>query len=115
MGVEMRTNEGQESECRVSHMFFADDCHRFAASKEEIKNMIEDTTEELRKRGLDGKRDQMVMMAWCFEEETEDVLFDHGDRQYRVKEVKALQAMGHKKLTQMSAMKFRMRKADKAL
>ena len=62
--------------------------------------MIEDTTEELRKRGLDWKEDQMEMMAWGFEEEMVDVLFDHGDRQYRVKGVKVIQAMGHKKLTQ---------------
>ena len=55
--------------------------------------MIEDTTDELRRRGIDWTEDQMEMMAWDFKEAMEDVLFDHGDRQYRVKEVKALQAM----------------------
>ena len=47
-----------------------------------------------------------------------DVLFEHGNKQYKVKEVKALQAMGAM-ITQesdsMSAMRFRVRKADKAV
>ena len=34
-------------------MIFADNCYLFTASREEIRKMIEDTTEELRKRGLD--------------------------------------------------------------
>ena len=60
----------------------------------------------------------MELMAWGFEEEVGDVLFDYGGRRYKVKDVKALQAMGAM-ITQdadsMSAMRLRMRKADEAL
>ena len=57
MEVRMRISEEQQEEYRVSHMIFADSCYLFATSKEEIKKMITDTTEELRKRGLDWKED----------------------------------------------------------
>ena len=46
-----------------------------------------------------------------------DVLFDSGGRRYKVKEVTVLQAMGAMithEADSMSAMRFRMRKADKA-
>ena len=36
--------------------------------------MIAETTEELRKRGLDWKEDQMELMAWGFEAKIGDVL-----------------------------------------
>ena len=74
--------------------------------------------EELRKRGRDWKEDQMELRALGFEEEMCGVLFEHGDRQYEVGEVKALPAIGAmmtQEADSMSAMKFRMRKADKAL
>ena len=48
-------------------MISADNCYLFAASKSEIRKMIADTTEELRKRGLDGKEDHMELIAWGFE------------------------------------------------
>ena len=52
IGVRMRTGEGQQEECRVSHMIFADDCCLFAASKKEIRMIIADTTEELSRTDL---------------------------------------------------------------
>ena len=57
MEVRMRISEEQQEEYRVSHMIFADSCYLFATSIEEIRKMITDTTEELRKRGLDWKED----------------------------------------------------------
>ena len=65
----MRTGEGQQEEHRVSHMIFADTCCLFAASEEEIRKMIADTSEELRRRGLDWKADQMELGAWGVEGE----------------------------------------------
>ena len=59
----MRTGVGQQEEYRVSHMIFADKCYHFAALKEEIREMIVDTTKELRARGLGWKEDQMELMA----------------------------------------------------
>ena len=44
-------------------MIFADNWFLFATSKEEIRKMIADITEELRKRGLDWKEDLMELMA----------------------------------------------------
>ena len=61
-----RTGEGQQEEYRVSHVIFPDNCFLFATSKEETRKMIADTTEELRKRGLDRKEDQMELLAWGF-------------------------------------------------
>ena len=58
----MRTGEGQQDEYRVSHMIFVDNCYLFATSKEEIREMTMDTSEELRRRGLD-KEDQMELVA----------------------------------------------------
>ena len=42
MCVTMRNSEGQHKERRVSHMVFADNCYLFAASKEEIREMVAD-------------------------------------------------------------------------
>ena len=67
MGVRMRTGDGQQEEYRVGHMIFADNCYLCAASKEKIRKMIADTTEELRKGGVHWKEDQMEVMAWEFE------------------------------------------------
>ena len=78
----MRTNEGQEEERRVSHMFFADNCYLFVASKEVIRRMIVDTTEELRKRGLDWKEDQIEMMAWGFEWRSGDLPIEVGEKKH---------------------------------
>ena len=98
-------------------MIFADNCDLFAASKEETRKMIGDTKEDLRKKGLDWKEDQMELMASGFEEEVGDVLLDNGDGRYKIKDVNALQGMGAM-ITQeadpMSAMSFRMSNADKA-
>ena len=54
-------------------MIFADNCFLFATSKEEIRKMITDT-EELRKRGLDWKDDQIG-----------DILLEVDERKYRIK------------------------------
>ena len=90
VAVKMRINTGQKR--RVWGQ--PERCYLLAASREEIRMMIEDTTEELRKRGLDWKEDQMELMTWGFEEEVGDVLFDYGGRRYKVKEVKALAGHG---------------------
>ena len=94
MGVRMRTGEGQQEEYRVSHMIFADHCYLFAASEEEIRKMIADTTEELRKRGSDWKEFQMELMAWGFGGKIGDVLLDVDERKNRIEEVETLQVMG---------------------
>ena len=61
MGVKIRSSEVRQEEDRVSHMIFADNCYLFAESKEQILKMIGDATEELKKRGLDWKEDQMEL------------------------------------------------------
>ena len=82
--------------------------------------MIADTTEELRKRGLDWKEDQMELIAWSFDffKKEISILTEAGVKTYTIKEVEALQVMGAlitQEADSMSAMSFRMRKADKAL
>ena len=89
----MRTGDGQQEEYRVGHMIFADNCYLYAASKEEIRKMIADTTEELRKGGIDWKKDQMELMAWEFEGKNGDVHLEVDGRKYRIREAEALQGM----------------------
>ena len=118
IGVKMRNSEGQQKEDRVSHMIFADNCDLFAASKEQIRKMIVDTTEVLRKRGLDWKEDQMEMISRGFRDKVGDLLSDAGGKKYLINEVEAREAMGAlitRESDSMSAMKLRMSKADKTL
>ena len=63
MGVKTRNSVGRQEEDRVSHMIFADNCYRFAESKEQILKMIGDAIEELETRGLDWKEDQMELIS----------------------------------------------------
>ena len=48
----------------MNHMIFADNCYLFAESKEQILKMIGDATEELKKRVLNWKEDQMKLISW---------------------------------------------------
>ena len=98
-------------------MIYANNCYLFATFKEEIRKMITDTTEELRKRGLDWREVQMQLMAWGLEGKIGDVLLEVDERKYRIKEVEALQAMRAvitKEADSLSAMRCRMVKANKA-
>ena len=109
---------GRQEEDRVSHMIFADNCYLFAESKEQILKIIGDATEELKKRGLDWKEDEMELISWGFYEEVRDLHIEDGGKKYVIKEVATLKAMGALISTEadsMSAVKFRMNKADKAL
>ena len=99
-------------------MIFADKCYLFAESKEQILKMIEDATEELEKRGLDWKEEEMELISWGIYEDAGDLHFEDGGKKYVIGEVETLKAMGalmSKEADSMSAMKFRMNKADKAL
>ena len=118
MGVKIRNSVGRQEEDRTSHMIFADNCYLFAESKEQIIKMIQDATEELKKRGLDWKEDEMELISWGFYEEMGDIHLEDGGKKYVIKEVATLKAMGaliSKEAESMSALKFRMNKADKAL
>ena len=74
-------------------MIFADNCYLFAESKEQILKMIGDATEELKKRGLDWKEDQMELISWNFYEDVEDLHIEDGGKKYVIKEVETLKAM----------------------
>ena len=118
MGVKMRNSEVRQKEDGVSHMIFADNCYLFAESREQIIKMIGGVTEELKKRGLDWKEDQMEQISWGFFEEMGDLHIEAGGKEYVIREVEALKAMGvliTKEADSMSAMKFRVNKAAKAL
>ena len=56
MGVRIRNSVGRHEEGRINHMIFADNCYLFAELKEQIVKMIENATEELKKKGLDWKK-----------------------------------------------------------
>ena len=77
---------------------------------------IGDATEELKKRGLDWKEDQMISWGLC--KDVGDLHNEAGGKKYVIREMEALKAIGAvitKEVDLMSAMKFRMNKADKAL
>ena len=63
MGVKMRNSEVRQEEDRVSYVIFADNFYLLAESKEQILKMIGDATEELKKRGLDWKKDQTELIS----------------------------------------------------
>ena len=94
MGVKMRNSEVQQKEDRVSHMMFADNCHLFAESKEQISKMLRDATEELRQRGLDWQKDQMEVISWEFQEEIGDLHIEADGKKFVIRGVEDLKAMG---------------------
>ena len=114
MGVKIRNSIGRQEEDRISHMIFADNFCLFAESKEQIIKMIEDATEELKKKGLDWKEEEMQLMSRGFCEEIGDIHLENGGKKYVIKEVTTMQAMGaliSEEADSMSALN----KADKAL
>ena len=118
MGVKIRNSIGRQEEDRISHMICTDNCYLFAESKEQIIKMIENATEELKRKGLDWKEDERELISWGFYEEMGDIHLEDGSKKYVIKEVAALQAMGaliSKEADSMSTLKFRMNKADSAL
>ena len=81
MGVKIRNSEVRSKEDRLSHMIFADNCYLFAESKEQMLKMIGYATEELKKRGLDWKEDQMELTSWGFYEDVGDLHVEDGGKQ----------------------------------
>ena len=80
--------------------------------------MTGDATEELKKRGLDWKEEMMELISWGFYEETGDIHLEHGGKTYVIKEVATLQPMGALisiEADSISALKYRMNKAEEAL
>ena len=118
MSGKMRKSEVRQEEDRVSHMICAENCYLFAESKEHTLKMIADATEELKKRGLDWKEDQMELISWCLCKDDGDLHVEAGGKKYVIREVEALKAMGaliSKEGDSTRAMKFRMNTEDKAL
>ena len=112
-------NSGHQSRGdRITHMIFADNCYIFAESKEQMFKMVEDATAELKRKGLDSKEVQMELVSWGLCEDVGDLHIEDGVEKYVIRMVEALKAMGAlitKEADTMSAMKFQMNKADKAL
>ena len=111
MGVKIRNRVGRHEEDRINQMIFADNCYLFAESKEQIIKMIEDATEELKKKGLDWKEEEMELISWGVYEEMGDIHLGNSDKKYVIKEVETLHAMGaliSKEADSTSALKFRM-------
>ena len=65
MGVKIRNSVGRHEEDSINPMIFADNCYLFVESKEQIIKMIEDATEELKKKGLDWKEEEMELISWA--------------------------------------------------
>ena len=78
----------------MSHMIFADSCYIFAESKEQIFKMIRDATEELKKKALDWKEDQMELISWGPSEKVGDLHVEDGRKKYVIREVEAFQGHG---------------------
>ena len=60
----------------------------------------------------------MELIVWGFHEKIGDIHLENRDKNYDIKEVTSLQAMGaliSKEADSMTALKFRMNKADKAM
>ena len=94
MGVKMRKSEVRQEEDTVSHMIFADNCHFFAESKEQYLKIIGDATEELKKRGLDWKEDQMELISWGLCKDVREMHFEDGGKKYVIREGRTLEGHG---------------------
>ena len=108
---------GQEEE-RVSHMIFVDNCYLFAETKDQILMMIGDATGSMKKRGSDWKEGQMELISWGLDEKIGELKIDEGGKEYVIKEVDSLRTVGAlitKEADSMSAMRFRINTADKAM
>ena len=88
MGVKIRNSVGRQEEDRVGHMIFAANWYFFAESKEQILKMIGDVIEELEKRGLDWKEDQMELISWGFYEDVGVLHIEDGGKKYEKKKWK---------------------------
>ena len=64
MGIKTKSSGHRQEGDRISHMIFAGNCYIFAESKEQMFRTIGDATEELKKKGLDWKEDQMELISW---------------------------------------------------
>ena len=64
VGLKTKTCGRRQDEDRVSHMIFADNYYIFVESKEQVFKTIGDATQELKKKGLDWKKDQIELMSW---------------------------------------------------
>ena len=97
-------------------MIFADNCFLFT-SREKSWRWLLTSLKNSGKEALTGKKTKRRQRLGVFMEKKRDVLLDVGERKYRIKDVEALQAMGAtitKEADPMSAMRFRMMKADRA-
>ena len=56
MGVSVGNSVGRHEEDRVNHMIFADNCHFFAESTDQVIKMIVGATGELKKKDWIGRR-----------------------------------------------------------
>ena len=102
----------------MNQMIFAENCYLFAENKSQMMKMIGDAAGNLKARGVDWKEDQMELISWGREEQVGDLEIEEGGKEYMIKEVDSLRTMGAlitKEADSMSALKFRMSKADKAL
>ena len=117
-GVKLRGNEANHEQEKVSHMIFADNCYLSADTKSQMLKMIGDASGRLKEKGLDWTEDEMELMSECLQGKVEDLWIVDGGKEYRIKEVDSSRAMGAlitKEADPMSALKFRMNKADKAM
>ena len=84
-------------------------CHFLARSRKTMLNMVKEATEAIVEHGLE---------CWCQDEETQTFRIEHKDKEYLVTHLSELKVMGSLQTREadiMSAMKFRMNTADKAL
>ena len=80
--------------------------------------MIGDATENLKMRGLDWKEDEMETVSWGLDWRLGDLKVEEEGKEYIIKEVDRLRTMGAlvtKEADSISAIRFRMNKADKAM
>ena len=57
------SQDGKDRVC-VTHFMFADICYFVSSTRKEFRVMMMEATVELRRRGLEWKKVEMVFMAW---------------------------------------------------
>ena len=99
-------------------MIFADNCFLFAQYKAQMLKIIGDAIKNLNKRSLGWKEGEMELISWGLDGSIGDVKIVEDGKAYMIKEVDSLRTLGaliKKEADSLSAMRFRMNKADKAM
>ena len=90
----MRDTKNDVGREGVTHLIIADNCSLVPSKRQELPERTVDATVELRRRGLEWKREELEFVSRrSAGEDAGCICFDYGEQHYEVQEVKQVKAM----------------------